>query len=44
MKMTNCAVIVLASQFDITIEGDRNRIRMEDSAGKLHLIGAGNQV
>lgn len=42
--MTNCTVIVLASQFDIIVEGDRNKIRMEDSAGRLRLIGNGNQV
>lgn len=44
IKTEESTITIDLSQINIVIKGDRNRIKVEDTAGKVKIQGDGNQV
>lgn len=39
IKVSACTVHVLGSQIDLIVEGDRNKIKLTEAAGKIAIVG-----
>jgi hypothetical protein len=42
--VSSCTVHVIGSQIDLVLEGDRNKLKLTEAAGKIAIVGNENQI